>query len=199
MRECLAKSVPEGRLNRGVPLSIVPTGLFEKNPYLLVPAVNCWAIVTRPYGTKMWVRTNAERGNAQPGRSRVPAICTNRPDMVWIMAAASSRSSESRRTPAVKSFSPSHRGLCLLLLIASAVALTSCTDGDAGRDASSAKKADRLQIAAVIANEDQFFRLVELGMKDAATRLDVDLMVGNSQGKLDKEILAGGHLHGPRR
>ncbi len=60
----------------------------------------------------------------------------------------------------------------------------------AGCNSQGGKTADRLQIAAVIANEDQFFRLVELGMKDAAKRLDVDLYTNNSQGQLDKEISA---------
>ena len=39
------------------------------------------------------------------------------------------------------------------------------------RSDSAARRPSRPQIAAVIANEDQFFRLVELGMKDAATAI----------------------------
>jgi len=46
----------------------------------------------------------------------------------------------------------------------------------------------RLRVAGVIANEDQFFRLVEFGMRDAAKKLDVELLAGNSQGAFDKEI-----------
>jgi sugar transport system substrate-binding protein len=84
----------------------------------------------------------------------------------------------------VKSLVRSRRGLCFLLVAGLVVAMTSCTGSDGGPEASGKK----LQIAAVVANEDQFFRLVELGMKDAAKRLDVDLLVGNSQGKLDREI-----------
>src|SRR5829696_1101295 len=48
--------------------------------------------------------------------------------------------------------------------------------------------AGRVKIATIGLQEDQFYRLIDLGMKDAAQRLGVDLSVGNSSGSLDKEI-----------
>jgi sugar transport system substrate-binding protein len=85
----------------------------------------------------------------------------------------------------MKSLLRSHPRLSFSLAAGLAVAMSFC----AGCDSQRGKAANRLQIAAVIANEDQFFRLVELGMKDAATRLDVELNTSNSQGKLDKEVM----------
>ena len=46
----------------------------------------------------------------------------------------------------------------------------------------------RTTIGAIVFQEDQYFRLVEYGMRDAAKKLDVDLMLNNSFGTLDKEI-----------
>ena len=43
-------------------------------------------------------------------------------------------------------------------------------------------------IAAILMQQDQFFRLNEEGMKDAATRLGIDLRLQNASGALDKEI-----------
>jgi sugar transport system substrate-binding protein len=48
--------------------------------------------------------------------------------------------------------------------------------------------AGKIRIATIGLQEDQFYRLIDLGMKDAAQRLGVDLTVGNSSGSLDKEI-----------
>jgi sugar transport system substrate-binding protein len=48
--------------------------------------------------------------------------------------------------------------------------------------------AEEIKIATIGLQEDQFYRLIDLGMKDAAQRLGVDLSVGNSSGSLDKEI-----------
>lgn len=44
------------------------------------------------------------------------------------------------------------------------------------------------KIGAIVLQEDQFFRLNEFGMRDAAKELGVELMVNNSFGTLDKEI-----------
>ena len=49
------------------------------------------------------------------------------------------------------------------------------------------KEAGKIRIAGIVFQEDQFFRMVELGMKDAAARLDVELDVGNTRGALDRE------------
>lgn len=44
------------------------------------------------------------------------------------------------------------------------------------------------RIAGVGFQNDQFFKLIEIGMKDAAAKNGVDLSLGNSAGSLDKEI-----------
>jgi ABC-type sugar transport system substrate-binding protein len=46
----------------------------------------------------------------------------------------------------------------------------------------------RAKVAGIVFQEDQFFRLVLFGMRDAAKRLDVELLEANSQNKPDKEI-----------
>lgn len=46
----------------------------------------------------------------------------------------------------------------------------------------------RISVGAIVLQEDQFFRLVEFGMRDAAKTLDVDITVNNSFGAMDKEI-----------
>jgi sugar transport system substrate-binding protein len=46
----------------------------------------------------------------------------------------------------------------------------------------------RMKIGAIVFQEDQYFRLVEYGMRDASQKLNVNLMVNNSFGALDKEI-----------
>src|ERR1043166_6701909 len=43
-------------------------------------------------------------------------------------------------------------------------------------------------IAGIGLQEDQFYRLIELGMRDAAKNHGIDLAVANSSGTLDKEI-----------
>ncbi|HTY59875.1 MAG TPA: substrate-binding domain-containing protein [Bacteroidota bacterium] len=54
-----------------------------------------------------------------------------------------------------------------------------------------AKKPDHAlprKIAGIVFQEDQFFRLVLFGMRDAASRGGADLLEANSEGKPDKEI-----------
>lgn len=46
----------------------------------------------------------------------------------------------------------------------------------------------RLKIAGMFLQEDQFFRLIQFGMKDAADRAGVELLLASSDSKLDKEI-----------
>ena len=48
--------------------------------------------------------------------------------------------------------------------------------------------AGRRKIAGIVFQEDQFFRLVLYGMRDAASRNGADLLEANSAGKPDKEI-----------
>lgn len=46
----------------------------------------------------------------------------------------------------------------------------------------------RVRVGAIVFQEDQYFRLVEIGMRDAARETQVQLMVNNSFNSLDKEI-----------
>jgi simple sugar transport system substrate-binding protein/ribose transport system substrate-binding protein len=46
----------------------------------------------------------------------------------------------------------------------------------------------KYKIAGIVFQEDQFFRLVQIGMKDAAAKYGVELLEGNSDNKPDKEI-----------
>jgi simple sugar transport system substrate-binding protein/ribose transport system substrate-binding protein len=45
----------------------------------------------------------------------------------------------------------------------------------------------KLKIAGVIFQNDQFFQLVKFGMQDAADKAGVEILMGNSDGKADKE------------
>jgi ABC-type sugar transport system substrate-binding protein len=45
-----------------------------------------------------------------------------------------------------------------------------------------------IRMAGIIFQEDQFFRLIQLGMKDAAKKNNVELLDGNSDNKPDKEF-----------
>jgi ABC-type sugar transport system substrate-binding protein len=56
------------------------------------------------------------------------------------------------------------------------------------REPAPATKAQRPVVGAVLMQQDQFFRLNEKGMREAAQRLGVDLRVQNAAGALDKEI-----------
>ena len=46
----------------------------------------------------------------------------------------------------------------------------------------------RFKIAGVGFQNDQFFKIIEFGMKDGAKKHSVDLSLGNSGGELDREI-----------
>jgi ABC-type sugar transport system substrate-binding protein len=50
------------------------------------------------------------------------------------------------------------------------------------------EQTQRLKIAGIVFQEDQFFRLVLFGMRDAAEKVSVELFEGNSANKPDKEI-----------
>jgi ABC-type sugar transport system substrate-binding protein len=58
----------------------------------------------------------------------------------------------------------------------------------AGCNQQPASESGQPKIGAIVLQEDQFFRLNEFGMRDAAKELGVELMVNNSFGTLDKEI-----------
>ena len=68
----------------------------------------------------------------------------------------------------------------VLLIITFSVLLASCTS----------KKSEhtKKRIAGIVFQEDQFFRLVLFGMRDAARKLDVELLEANSANKPDKEV-----------
>ncbi len=73
-------------------------------------------------------------------------------------------------------------GVAILLLAVSGMFIHSgCTRHSKPDDG-------RTTIGAIVFQEDQYFRLVEYGMRDAAKKLNVDLMLNNSFGTLDKEI-----------
>lgn len=88
-----------------------------------------------------------------------------------------------------------HRLFALPLLLTGAF-LFGCSVDKPGSDAApptssgtspSASKG-QVKIAGIGFQNDQFFKIIELGMKDAATKNSVDLALGNSAGALDKEI-----------
>jgi ABC-type sugar transport system substrate-binding protein len=78
--------------------------------------------------------------------------------------------------PGVRSFPVATVSVSLLALIL----LSSC--------GSAPKETPKTRVAGILFQEDQFFRMVELGMRDAAAKNGVELMVGNSFGAIDKEI-----------
>jgi len=47
---------------------------------------------------------------------------------------------------------------------------------------------DKIKLAGIVFQEDQFFRLVLFGMRDAAAKAGVELLEGNSMNKPEKEI-----------
>lgn len=51
-----------------------------------------------------------------------------------------------------------------------------------------ATKDKKLKIAGIVFQEDKFFRLIQFGMQDAADKAGVELLLGNSANKPDKEI-----------
>ena len=73
-------------------------------------------------------------------------------------------------------------GAAILLLVVGSMFLGSgCTKQSQPDDG-------RITIGAIVFQEDQYFRLIEYGMQDAAKKLNVKLMLNNSFGTLDKEI-----------
>jgi len=66
------------------------------------------------------------------------------------------------------------------LIVGATLSLTGCT----GKQKEGSKK----RIAGIVFQEDQFFRLVLFGMRDAAKKNGVELLEANSEGKPDKEL-----------
>ena len=75
-------------------------------------------------------------------------------------------------------------GVTAVLVTAASILAPGCA-----RHAPAAAPAHKkIQLAAIVFQEDQFFRLVQLGMKEAADKAGADLMVGNSNNKPEKEF-----------
>ena len=67
-----------------------------------------------------------------------------------------------------------------LLFLAASLSLFSCSTKQ--------KEEPRKRIAGIVLQEDQFFRLVLFGMRDAAKKHGVELLEANSNNKPDKEV-----------
>ncbi len=75
-----------------------------------------------------------------------------------------------------------------LFWIVALVLLSLLLTGACGRDGGVSGGEKPLKIAGMFLQEDQFFRLIRFGMKDAAAQAGVELLLASSDGKLDKEI-----------
>ncbi|HZO91176.1 MAG TPA: substrate-binding domain-containing protein [Chthonomonadaceae bacterium] len=82
------------------------------------------------------------------------------------------------------------RALLCLALCTGPILLSGCRTGlpEEGKGPVKAAGKGKFHIAGIGFQDDQFFKLVELGMKNAAQKDGVDLSTGNSAGSLDKEI-----------
>ena len=74
--------------------------------------------------------------------------------------------------------------LHMLRCIAAVLGIVALSCGDQ-QEAPIEKK---LKIAGIVFQEDQFFRLIQFGMQDAADKAGVELLLANSANKPDKEI-----------
>jgi simple sugar transport system substrate-binding protein/ribose transport system substrate-binding protein len=73
--------------------------------------------------------------------------------------------------------------LALAATIAAPLLWTGC-----GKPSDTSGKPQAVRIAGIVFQEDQFFRLFEFGLKDAAAKAGVELLLGNSANKPDKEV-----------
>ena len=60
--------------------------------------------------------------------------------------------------------------------------------GAAAAGLSGCARSDKKKIAGIVFQEDQFFRLVTFGMREAAAKNGIELLEANSAGRPDKEI-----------
>ncbi len=74
------------------------------------------------------------------------------------------------------------------LLAVAALILAALAPGCGKQQGTTASAPKRARLAGIVFQEDQFFRLVELGMQDAANKAGAELLKANSDNKLDKEI-----------
>jgi sugar transport system substrate-binding protein len=76
-----------------------------------------------------------------------------------------------------------------LLVMAGLLLLGGCSSGGKGDGSKGTGAASgRPRLAGIVFQEDQFFRMVLFGMRDAAKKADVELLEANSNNKPDKEI-----------
>ena len=71
-----------------------PYGTFIVPISTILPAVNCWATVGRPYGTKFLQRTYAVQRGRCPGLGEPGAFG---PDMAWFVPVPEIRAAHSQR------------------------------------------------------------------------------------------------------
>lgn len=74
--------------------------------------------------------------------------------------------------------------LAVVAAVLTASLLSGCNSGGAP----SASGGGKTRIAAILFQMDQFYRMIEMGMKAAAEQYDVDLLMSNSANSIDKEI-----------
>lgn len=72
------------------------------------------------------------------------------------------------------------------LILAGLLAIILLSAGCGGQE--SGEKKQGKKIAGIVFQEDQFFRLIQFGMKEAAERAGAELLLANSAGKPDKEV-----------
>lgn len=75
-----------------------------------------------------------------------------------------------------------------LLVITGLGFLNGCAPKETPSNAPSQAEQKKLKIAGIVFQEDQFFRLIEYGMKDGAKKNNAEILLGNSVSSLDKEI-----------
>ena len=84
----------------------------------------------------------------------------------------------------------------IVAVIAAGVVLAGCSQKEGSAPAAAGAqpaKAKQIKLAGIVFQEDQFFRLVSFGMRDAAKKAGVELLEGNSAMKPEKEIQVDGH------
>lgn len=69
-----------------------------------------------------------------------------------------------------------------------AACLVSCGPRPGAEKTTGPAQAKQIRLAGIVFQEDQFFRLVLFGMRDAAAKAGVELLEGNSNNKPEKEI-----------
>ena len=73
-------------------------------------------------------------------------------------------------------------------LAAAALILAAGCAGPEQQETPDSQQAKPYKIAGIVFQEDQFFRLIQFGMRDAGERLGAEILESNSMGKPDEEI-----------